>query len=333
MFRQSDDYLGEFDYDSDEACKASDSDDSVVAENVSDGESDDFEAAMDKDVEQTMKWMASHEFESGLSPPRSSTDAACALASNQTIGDEEKVKYYDDIYFSSGSDEEQEANGATANPSSSRRQKPKVPIPSNDELFYDPSMDDDNERWVQDQRRCYYSDMKPPGMKVEHNNTHVQEQGCPSEVEGNLTSKCGSSQLKVASSVKKKEVKQLKPPPLPRSDAVLNCPSCMTLLCLDCQRHDKYKTQYRAMFVLNCVVVQDEVLHYKDLEHKTKSRRRKRKRQKGVEGADAGVASEPPATVESKYNPVRCQECNTEVAVYDKDEIYHFFNVISSHAP
>ena len=202
--------------------------------------------------------MASHEFESGLSPPRSSTDAACALASNQTIGDEEKVKYYDDIYFSSGSDEEQEANGATANPScksnclcpttnsvdkhvlinltASRRQKPKVPIPSNDELFYDPSMDDDNERWVQDQRRCYYSDMKPPGMKVKHNNTHVQEQGCPSEVEGNLTSKCGSSQLKVASSVKKKEVKQLKPPPLPRSDAVLNCPSCMTLLCLDCQR-------------------------------------------------------------------------------------------------
>ena len=87
------------------------------------------------------------------------------------------------------------------------------------------------------------------------------------------------------------------------------------------------------MFVLNCVVVQDEVLHYKDLEHKTKSRRRKRKRQKGVEGADAGVASEPPATVESKYNPVRCQECNTEVAVYDEDEIYHFFNVISSHAP
>lgn len=29
------------------------------------------------------------------------------------------------------------------------------------------------------------------------------------------------------------------------TDAVLNCPACMTLLCLDCQRHETYKTQYR----------------------------------------------------------------------------------------
>ena len=33
--------------------------------------------------------------------------------------------------------------------------------------------------------------------------------------------------------------------PLPSSDAVLNCPACMVLLCLDCQRHETYKTQYR----------------------------------------------------------------------------------------
>jgi hypothetical protein len=28
--------------------------------------------------------------------------------------------------------------------------------------------------------------------------------------------------------------------PLPHSDAVLNCPACMTLLCLDCQRYVCY---------------------------------------------------------------------------------------------
>ena len=27
------------------------------------------------------------------------------------------------------------------------------------------------------------------------------------------------------------------------SDAILNCPSCMTVLCVDCQRHEKYHTQ------------------------------------------------------------------------------------------
>ena len=33
---------------------------------------------------------------------------------------------------------------------------------------------------------------------------------------------------------------------------------------------------------------------------------------------------------EELYHPVRCQECETEIAVYDKDEVYHFFNVLES---
>ena len=31
------------------------------------------------------------------------------------------------------------------------------------------------------------------------------------------------------------------------------------------------------------------------------------------------------------YHPVACDTCKTEVAMYDKDEIYHFFNVVASH--
>lgn len=31
------------------------------------------------------------------------------------------------------------------------------------------------------------------------------------------------------------------------------------------------------------------------------------------------------------YNPVQCSECSTEVAVFDKDEVYHFFNILASH--
>ncbi len=36
------------------------------------------------------------------------------------------------------------------------------------------------------------------------------------------------------------------------SDAMLNCPCCFALLCVDCQRHETWVNQYRAVFVRNC---------------------------------------------------------------------------------
>jgi len=60
---------------------------------------------------------------------------------------------------------------------------------TNDDLLYDPEMDDDDERWVNRQRQRY--------------------------------------QPEAAGQAGRR---------LPNSDAVLNCPACMSLLCLDCQR-------------------------------------------------------------------------------------------------
>ncbi|PVU99355.1 hypothetical protein BB559_000767 [Furculomyces boomerangus] len=72
---------------------------------------------------------------------------------------------------------------------------------------------------------------------------------------------------------------------------VLSCPGCFTMLCLDSQQHERYKEQYRAMFVENCRVdeetLQDEV-----------------------------------------YHPVYCQVCQTQVGVCDEDKVYHFFHVL-----
>ena len=31
------------------------------------------------------------------------------------------------------------------------------------------------------------------------------------------------------------------------------------------------------------------------------------------------------------YHPVMCKICNTKVAVYDSDEVYHFFNIVTSY--
>uniref|UniRef100_A0A8C6R8F5 E2F-associated phosphoprotein n=1 Tax=Nannospalax galili TaxID=1026970 RepID=A0A8C6R8F5_NANGA len=115
--------------------------------------------------------------------------------------------------------------------------------------------------------------------------------------------------------------------PVPNSDAVLNCPACMTTLCLDCQRHESYKTQYRAMFVMNCSVNKEEVLRYKNPENRKKRRGYKKMRPSHEESA--GLAE---TQVEEIYHPVMCTECSTEVAVYDKDEVFHFFNVLASHS-
>ena len=99
-------------------------------------------------------------------------------------------------------------------------------------------------------------------------------------------------------------------------------------VCLLPLRHEKYRTQYRAMFVMNCTVKPDEVLRYKTQpENKRRSGKRKRgqRTDEPAEPAPAGMDAD------EVYHPVQCSECSTEVAVFDKDEVYHFFNILASH--
>jgi hypothetical protein len=48
------------------------------------------------------------------------------------------------------------------------------------------------------------------------------------------------------------------------SDAVLSCPCCFTIVCMDCQRHVRYCNQYRAMFVMNIGVSWHKRLRWDD---------------------------------------------------------------------
>ncbi|AWP15954.1 putative E2F-associated phosphoprotein, partial [Scophthalmus maximus] len=179
-------------------------------------------------------------------------------------------------------------------PSSStgRRRRQRV-IPTNDELLYDPDEDDRDQAWVDAKRRMYNGRKRPAGAS--------------------------QSRTRRAQA-------------LPSSDAVLNCPACMTTLCLDCQRHEKYRTQYRAMFVMNCTVKIDEVLRYKT-QQETKQKSRKRRRGQKTEATENKAPDPAPAGMDAgeAYHPVQCTECSTEVAVFDKDEVYHFFNILASH--
>ncbi|KAG8013476.1 E2F-associated phosphoprotein [Nibea albiflora] len=99
------------------------------------------------------------------------------------------------------------------------------------------------------------------------------------------------------------------------------------------RQHEKYRTQYRAMFVMNCTVKKDEVLRYQTQQQQPK---KKRKRRRGGQNTDAAPNETPDPTpagmdADEVYHPVQCSECSTEVAVFDKDEVYHFFNILSSH--
>lgn len=89
-------------------------------------------------------------------------------------------------------------------------------------------------------------------------------------------------------------------------------------------RHESYKTQYRAMFVMNCSVNREEVLRYKNPGNRKKKRGAKKMRSNPEDPVETDV--------EEVYHPVMCTECSTEVAVYDKDEVFHFFNVLASHS-
>lgn len=106
------------------------------------------------------------------------------------------------------------------------------------------------------------------------------------------------------------------------------------------RRHEKYRTQYRAMFVMNCTVNKEEVLRYKTTNKRKEKRHRKKARQESTSTSaeaemesDAGLTDARLAGMneEEIYHPVKCTECSTEVAVYDKDEVYHFFNTLASY--
>lgn len=104
------------------------------------------------------------------------------------------------------------------------------------------------------------------------------------------------------------------------TDAILNCPCCMTQLCLDCQRHAIYLTQYRAMFVFHCRVDYDSEIVVNE---KRKRRRLGKKDKAVVENTQ----------VEEKLYAVLCEVCNIQVGVFDRnEELYHFNNVIASHS-
>lgn len=191
-------------------------------------------------------------------------------------------------------------------------------IPTNEDLLYDPNIDEDNQNWMNKQRAKYYPNRAP---KRSHDQTSSES---PSGA-GNPAQPSQTPQPD-------KVTGATCPPSIPKTDAILNCPACMTTLCIDCQRHELYTNQYRAMFVMNCCIIRSEQLRYPESKNKKKKwRKKKRRHEETMEGGEADEEGSE-AAGDELFNPVKCSICNTEVGVLDKQEIFHFFNVLSSAA-
>lgn len=107
-----------------------------------------------------------------------------------------------------------------------------------------------------------------------------------------------------------------------QTDAVLSCPACFTTVCLECQRHEIYLTQYRAMFVVNCEIKDKKVFPRGS---------QKRRRHKDRVAGQAGHQEESSESGEAGRQ-VCCSVCSTEVGVIDNDEVYHFYDVLPSES-
>ena len=181
--------------------------------------------------------------------------------------------------------------------------------------FYDPEADDEDERWVQNER-------------VKHLKTDYSNQSDKKESDGGSRSRRRNRTA--------------------FSDAILSCPACMTIVCIDCQRHEFYANQYRAMFTMNCKVELNEVLHVTEKAKKKRSKKRGGGKFKtdeeactnsnilaeGMKCMKKEVVNEDSRELikleQDQFHPVKCEVCTTEIAVYDREEIFHFFNIIAS---
>jgi hypothetical protein len=154
------------------------------------------------------------------------------------------------------------------------------------------------------------------------------------------------------------------------SDAVLSCPCCFNIVCMDCQKHKRYPNQYRAMFVMGVVVDWNNILVYDDThrvlvpkvvyqeeegddeeqgEHHEQNQQQQHSTS-SFEGAEVErslqLDESQTTSIKQKQNSnhnnflrakcgeyysVECSTCRTQVAALDMtDEVYHFHGCLES---
>jgi hypothetical protein len=233
----------------------------------------------------------------------------------------------------------------------------KYNIPSKDEL-YNPNEDEEDEAYVYQHLRGGTEESisirrkKKENTELEINNGNADansdkknSMSAGKEIPNKSTH--GSSE-QYQHSLTLEQAKVLKPR---SSDAVLSCPCCFQIVCMDCQRHERYGNQFRAMFVMNIGVSWDKYISPGNLDNKKEADAdvsmdtnvtarpalKKPRNQEDTSGsvtiplheAKGDSVTEDPKRDE--YFSIHCSNCNTEVAALDmSDEVYHFFGCLVS---
>ena len=129
------------------------------------------------------------------------------------------------------------------------------------------------------------------------------------------------------------------------SDAVLSCPCCFNIVCMDCQKHKRYANQYRAMFVMGVAVDWNNILVYDDVHRalvpKIAHDEEVEEEQHAAEDEDDSFPLENTTSIYDnnpllqakcgEYYAVECATCRTQVAALDMtDEVYYFQGCLES---
>ncbi len=249
-------------------------------------------------------------------------------ASDEDIEDDGKGK---PTRNSSNLKEDQDAEGGS-NVRSNRGNK------DSDVLFYDENLDEEDEAYVYKHMRGGVSE----NVNVTISAASKRESVPKGRKLGNLESDTdGALASESADETRSKDRPQQETLPMlkPRhSDAVLSCPCCFNIVCMDCQKHKRYANQYRAMFVMGVVVDWMHILVY-DEQHKALVSKIEEgtiieEQDESQEWQTNGESYEGSTVLKAKdgeYYAVECAACRTQVAALDmRDEVYYFHGCLES---
>lgn len=107
--------------------------------------------------------------------------------------------------------------------------------------LYDPNQDDEDEAYV-----------------YKHLRSGVEESVRVASSQSASSMRNASNTIENSKSLQYTLQTMLKPR---QSDAILSCPCCFQIVCMDCQRHERYLNQYRAMFVMNISVDWNHIVY------------------------------------------------------------------------
>ncbi len=192
------------------------------------------------------------------------------------------------------------------------------------DALYCENMDDEDEAWVYKNLRSGMEETVPIRCQSTNNNNNNNTNN--NEILKKNKSQKTSPQQNTAQF---KQGRVLKPRD---SDAVLSCPCCFQIVCMDSQKHEKYENQFRAMFVMNIGVHWNKKMYHDEktndlMEFNVEETHENHKRpsSKVIQFDDDAKSRQ------RIYYAVYCNSCETEIAALDlQDEVYYFFGCIAS---